>query len=194
MRDRVDIYKVTASIINKIDGEREYSSGKAILANLRNSVGKSLSSTVEVWPLLFENFPDHYLSESGRLTEEEQSVLLALQLYAIHQQGKGQSVNSRDREDRFERVIRKLRIGGESQAIDRRFNTLITATEFTEFSHHLRQLIKLLRSKLSDVKINYPALAEDLYWYQRGYSENIVLRWGKAYYSSQEDIKEQVND
>ena len=66
-------------------------------------------------------------------------------------------------------------------AIKRRFDTVLTANEFTEFAYHARGLIQLLRG--GDITLDYPRLAEDLYRYQFDENRNrIRLRWGEDYY------------
>jgi CRISPR system Cascade subunit CasB len=75
-----------------------------------------------------------------------------------------------------------LRDPNDSSAIDRRFNVLITSTTYEEFYYHLRQMVNLLRSNKRILPVNYARLAEDLYWFQRGYEENIRLRWAQNYY------------
>lgn len=196
MTNKIDVFYVTGCIIRKIDREREFSSGKAILANLRNSIGRSLSDTVDVWPIVFEFIPEHFLSDRGNLTAEEKAILYTLQLYAVHQQGLDHSVN--DFENNYKKIgqsLARLRTVDDSRAVDRRFNALITSTDFDELINHLRQMVKLLKSNYKDVKINYPALARDLYWFQRGYDEKVRLTWGKSYYrGKRQNEEEQVNE
>src|SRR5699024_8126909 len=69
----------------------------------------------------------------------------------------------------------------ESKAIDRRFNTLVTSTSFEELAHHLRHMIKLLRSR-SDGKVNYVYLSRDLFRYLNGYGDSVKMRWSRDYY------------
>ena len=133
---------------------------RANLAGIRNSINKPLSNAEEVLPILFESLPEEFLSKDGSLTAEENAILLTLQLYAIHQQGSSISVLMDENEDNWKNLgysLNSLRKGDDSLAIDRRFNTMITSSTFDELSHHLRQLIKLLKAK-SDVKINYGKL------------------------------------
>ncbi len=178
------VSSVTSKILVKLNALTDSSSGKAILAKLRNSVGKPLSETAEIWQLLFDNLPEEFLGKTGEASMEERAILTTLQLYAIHQQGAHKSVLL-EGEDRFKNIgysLKNLQKDGRQSSIDRRFNTMITATNFEELTYHLRHLIKLLKSKSSETKVDYAKLAEDLYWFLRGYEENIRLAWAREYY------------
>ncbi|KFN89185.1 hypothetical protein TMUPMC115_2567 [Tetragenococcus muriaticus PMC-11-5] len=74
-------------------------------------------------------------------------------------------------------------------AIDRRFNTMITSSSFEELTHHLRQMIQLLKAKNPDIAVNYAQLGNDLYWFLRNKEEKVRLDWAKAFYSRQESIE-----
>lgn len=93
MKSVKSVYEVMASILTKLNSTRNISSTKAIFAHLRNSVGQDLSKSVEVWPIVFEQMPIEFLNDKGKLTKEEFAIITSLQLYAIHQQGKEESVN-----------------------------------------------------------------------------------------------------
>ncbi|TPR19562.1 type I-E CRISPR-associated protein Cse2/CasB [Apilactobacillus timberlakei] len=95
-----DIYSVTAGIIKSLDHDLEASYTKAILAELRNSINRSNHYSGIVWQLLFERLPKDFLNNhrNGNLTKEERVILSTMQLYAIHQQGKQESVNSNFKE------------------------------------------------------------------------------------------------
>lgn len=50
-----------------------------------------------------------------------------------------------------------------------------------ELSHHMRGMVQLLRSK--NIPLDYPALAEDLFWYQQPeHQAQVRLRWGQDFY------------
>ncbi|KFN89186.1 hypothetical protein TMUPMC115_2568 [Tetragenococcus muriaticus PMC-11-5] len=89
------VFATIGKIIGKLDELRNNSSGKAALAHLRNSIGQPLSETVDIWPIVFEQMPDSFLGRSGRLTNEERAILTTLQIYALHQQSRTESVNKR---------------------------------------------------------------------------------------------------
>lgn len=208
------VFSVTARIISKVENTLQTSPTKAMLANLRNSVGKDFSHMIHVWELVFSEFPQEFLSYSGIPTKEENAIFITLQLYAIHQQGNSFSVNlstvneasivvdeadkkqvhgeSSDlRRQDIGLSLSKLRKEGDSKAIDRRFNAMITSTDIKEVSVHLRHLIKLAKRD-KNIRINYPKLAEDLFYFQLNQKERVRLRWGQSFYSN--FSKEEVNE
>ena len=194
---RDTVFSVTGRILGRLEAIRGESIGKATLANLRNSIGRPLSETIDVWPTVFEQMPKNFLSRSGELTDEEQAILTTLQMYALHQQGQNDNVNKISEKGEWDNIgisLKALRLGEDTRAIDRRFNTMITSTTFEEITHHLRQLIRLLKAKKSDEKVNYARLANDLYWYLRNQEENVRISWAKAYYSKRENIEEKGDD
>lgn len=183
-RKKETVYSVTGKIIYRLSQTLGTSSTKSTLANLRNSIGRPLSTSLDIWPIMYENMPDEFLSRSGELTAEELSILTTLQLYSIHQQGKAETVNMNSEDSYMDNIgysLSSLRVKEDSISTDRRFNALITSTSFDELTHHLRQFIKLLKVKTT-TKINYPLLANDLYWFLRGYGENTRLSWARQYY------------
>lgn len=190
---RNTIYSDTSHIIYQIASNLESSSSKAYLAQLRQSVGRDIYTAAGVFPLIFSNISDIHLGTGGKLTDGEQAIITTLQLYALHQQGKSLNVNVMDASDKEKNktewdrgrnlgaVLNSLRTEENSKAVDRRFNAMITADSFDELTIHLRHLIKLLKSR-SETKINYPQLAVDLYFYQKGFTDELRLKWSRSYY------------
>lgn len=190
---RNTIYSDTSHIIYQIASNLESSSSKAYLAQLRQSVGRDIYTAAGVFPLIFSNISDIHLGTGGKLTDGEQVIITTLQLYALHQQGKSINVNVMDASDKEKNktewdrgrnlgaVLNSLRTEENSKAVDRRFNAMITADSFDELTIHLRHLIKLLKSR-SETKINYPQLAVDLYFYQKGFTDELRLKWSRSYY------------
>ncbi|MBD3949328.1 type I-E CRISPR-associated protein Cse2/CasB [Tuanshanicoccus lijuaniae] len=182
---------ITYKILCKLTADLDVSNNKATIANLRNSIGKPLSQSVNIFPLIFDNFPHEFLGKNIDLTCEEKAILNTLQLFALYQQGNSESAFNRNRDSEFQinmgSSLSVLRIGDDVKAVDRRFNAMITAGTYEELIYHLRQMIKLLKSKTKlkkDVYINFPTLSNDLYWYLRGFEEQIRLKWAKTYYST----------
>lgn len=87
MANRGKVDKVTAKIIHRLENQRETSAGKAALAALRRSAGRSFAGAEAVWPMLLEQIPEELLSENGVPTPTENAIFVALQLYALCQQG-----------------------------------------------------------------------------------------------------------
>ena len=61
---------------------------------------------------------------------------------------------------------------------------MVTAGSFEELSHYLRQMIKILKANAANPSVNYPKLANDLFWMQKGKQDNILMDWARAYYQS----------
>lgn len=55
------VYRVSSSILNKINNTKETSKTKALLANIRNSVDKDMSDNIETMAYIFSNVPEDYL-------------------------------------------------------------------------------------------------------------------------------------
>ena len=85
--ERKSVDAVMGKIIGEIEPIKTLGSGKALLAGIRDSIGKELTNAPQVWPLLFENLPEEYLGDKARITAEENAIYLSLQIYALMQQG-----------------------------------------------------------------------------------------------------------
>lgn len=181
-----NIYSISQKILIPLANSRETSAGKATLAHLRSSAGGSRDSLMKVWPLLFENLPENFLGYGKNLSHAEKSILTSLQMFAIHQQALSESVLINYEEKEFSNMgtsLKHLRSPEDSLAVDRRFNTMITAATYEELVHHLRQMIKLLRSRSKEtVKVDYAKLSQDLYWFLRGNEDGLRLAWARQYY------------
>lgn len=185
MSQQIKVSSVVSQIIGGL-GERLNTSGaKKDLANLRKSIGKNLGESAEIWPLIFENVPESFLSHNGIPTYEENAIVHALQLYALHQQSKSTSVQLKRTEDsKFQNIgssLKILRTPDNKNAVDRRFNTMITASTYKELVYHLGHLIRLLRREES-AQVDYALLSDDLFWFQVGKQEQVRLRWAQSYY------------
>lgn len=173
-------------IIAEIEPIKNLGSGKALLAGIRDSIGKELIHAPQVWPLLFSNLPEEFLGNKAKITAEENAIYLSLQIYAVMQQGSSKSARGEEQPTRnIGESLRDLR-GDESKtkAMDERFNTMVTAGSFEELSHYLRQMIKILKANTANPSINYPKLANDLFWMQKGKQDNILMDWARAYYQT----------
>lgn len=190
--EKKSVYKVTANILYDLASMLNTSTGRAVLANLRNSIGKPITQTVGAWAFIFDKIPEEFQGQYENPSREENAILIALQMYALHQQGNDVSVNISSTDNRWKNIgdsLRSLRFLDDGKGIDRRFNAMITASGFEEIIYHLRQLIKILKSK-SEQKINYAKLAEDLYDLQNDYKfEKVRFNWARSYYSNKGEEK-----
>jgi len=179
--EQKSVGQVTADIIQKIEREKDHRA--TVLARLRSSIGKPLEEAGDVWPLLFENMPKQYLGRYGEETPEERAVYMTLQLYAMCMQGtSGTVISDPSFKGTIGMSLRNGRDPDDSRALDRRFNALITADTFAELAHHLRQLLKIVKSK-KEMTVNFGRLADDLYRYINGKQHRVCFRWAQDYYS-----------
>ena len=171
------MYGTMMKILAHLNNSQEKKNLTGNLAAIRNSIGKSYEDATEIWPILFPLIPCEYLG-NGPLSYEERALIVTLQLYAIGQQGSNKI--SDDGSNSIGKSLQRIR-DEKSISLDRRFNSMLTATTFEEFTYHLRQLFKLGKSKYT-FSVNFPALAEDLFWYQNGGNKQICLKWARDYY------------
>ena len=185
--EKQSVYSTMMRILAYMNNPQEQNNLAGNLAAIRNSIGKNYGDATEVWPILFPLIPQEYLG-TGPLNYEEKALLVTLQVYAIGQQGSNKMMN--DRSNSIGSSLNRIR-DEKSASLDRRFNAMLTATTFDEFTYHLRQIIKLGKSK-NAFSANFPALAEDLYWYQNGRSKQVCLKWARDYYrpTNKDDIKQ----
>ena len=190
------VESVTRNIINDIDSDLNSSQSRGNLANIRNSINRPLNNSTNLLQLLFRYLPEDFLSTDGKLTNEEKAVVTTIQLYALHQQSKKDSMLLSDEDEKWKNLgysLSFLRSEKNSVAVDRRFNTMITSSTFEELSHHMRQMIKLLKSK-TDAKVNYTKLSGDLYKFLTGYGEEVKFSWASRYYFVKNEKEEGVEE
>lgn len=184
---KLNVYKETASILRKLDNTRENPGTKAIFANIRNSINKDSTVSMDALAFVFQNIPDEFLGFNKNLNDYEKAILTAVQMYALHQQAKTDSVFKIEYDEGEKRqnlgdALKTVRDKeDDTKAIDRRFNAMITSSNFEELSHHLRQMIKLLKAK-SDAQVDYASLAYDLYWFLKNQREGLKIKWSRSYY------------
>ena len=110
----------------------EGSAQRALLARLRRGVGKAPGELPELWGVLFEGFPDKWMSGSGQATRSEWAAYIALTLFALHQQSKDPKTAPMHRKGQsLGRALNRLAGGDdeEKERILRRFRQLAAAAE-----------------------------------------------------------------
>lgn len=191
MSKREQVGKYVYKQITMLTAEKDYSSGKARLANLRRGAGKVPGELPELWGAFLNNIPDELLGKNGTPSRAEWAIYLALTLFALHQQGNSESVNAENISlgKAAAGLMEKPNDDDERERVMRRLGPVVTANDMPELSHHLRCLIQLMGSK--GVKLDYCKLAEDLYDYQFDETRKEVrLRWGQDFYYDKKDEKE----
>lgn len=179
-----DIYVFVKQKIRALSQAQE-SVVKSSLAQLRRGVGKHPGSLPGLWGITLDGLPNALLSTDwqGVPTYGEWSVHTAITLFALHQQGHDYKTKFMSRDgEKFGMAIRKLAPSDDDlPRIKRRFDAVITADSIEEVSQHLRGLVQLLKSK--SIPLDYPELAQDLYWFQiQKARDNVRLKWGQDFY------------
>lgn len=174
------------AIIARLYSQLEYSAGKAKLAKLRNSMGRT--DQTDTYSFLFEMMPEELFGKTKELSDEERAMICSLQLYALLQQGRDDCAHSKSESyQNFGSSLSKLRKDiGESEAIDRRFNALILSDTAEEFQVHLRYLISLFKSKVKTGSVDFAKLAADIYRFIRWEDGKMQVRltWSRKYYKN----------
>ena len=169
--------------ITELSENKNGSAVRAALARLRRGIGKAPGSMPELWEATLKDLPQELIGKGQDPSYGEWAVHTALTLFALHQQGKDLKLQCMNKDGEFLGIsLRKLVSDDEEEKrIKRRFDAASTSSSMEEFSHHLRGLIQLLKAK--SIPLDYPALAEDLYWLQMPNARDSVrLRWGRDFY------------
>lgn len=192
-----EVSNAVQKIIRQYLSNADAASCRAILAKLRHSIGKPLSQSVDIWPLILTSVPDNFLSEYEGKNLKLQAVIYTLQIYSLYEQGNlsvedistecpTTNANTLVQSSSYNMgsCLRILRLDEKQRkAMDRRFSNLITSDNIDHFYYNLRQLTGILKSKTKDrhQHINYPRLARDLYLFNFN-PEKIRLSWAQEYY------------
>lgn len=183
--------------VSWLTGNTNDSSARATLAKLRRGIGRSPGSMPELWEATLKDLPQELMGRGQDPSKGEWAVYTTLTLWALHQQGKDlrQQCMSKGGESFGIALRRLVSDDDEEKRIKRRFDAVSTSNSMEEFSHHLRGLIQLLKGKT--IPLDYPALAEDLYWLQfPNTRDSVRLRWGRDFYrppKSEEDDSKKEN-
>ena len=155
----------------------------AALARLRRGVGKSPGDVIDVleYTLLPADVPQ---PRQDAATPQEWAVHVAMTLFAVHQQSRGERMHRRG--TGLGTALRSLHTGDSRALPDplvRRFRMLGTADSFAELSHHLRGVVQLLRA--GRAPLDYALLADQLLAWQRFGPDRVQLRWGREFYRTE---------
>ena len=144
--------------------------------------------------MTLEGLPETLTGKGNGPTRGEWAVHTALTLYALHQQGKDLKAHCMSKEGVPLGVSVRSLVDPDNNnetAVKRRLDAAATSNSLEEFSHHLRSLVQLLKSK--DIPLDYPMLTKDLYWFQfPDARDSVRLRWGRDFYrirQNEENVK-----
>ena len=181
--------------ISRLSGSSNEAAVRATLARMRRGIGNKPGSIPALWDVTLNGLDESLTSKAGEPTMGEWAVHTALTLYALHQQGKDiqQNAMSKDKNTLGISLRKLIQNEEDEKRIKRRFDAAATSDSLEEFSHHLRGLIQLLKTQ--DIPLDYPALAEDLYWFQLSeVRDSIKLRWGRDFYRINRNVEHNGNN
>ncbi|MFC5996765.1 type I-E CRISPR-associated protein Cse2/CasB [Pseudonocardia hispaniensis] len=157
----------------------------AALARLRHGAGKAPGEVLDILEFtVSDTFAPGPEDAPG---PEEWAVHVALTLFAVHQQSRGERMHRRGRG--LGTALRSLHTGAPTDIPDpllRRFRMLGTANSFPELTHHLRGAVQLLRA--AGVPLDYGRLADQLVTWQRFGPDRVQLTWGREFYRTHRTI------
>lgn len=172
----------TAKKLAQLQEQRGEASFRGILAHLRRGAGCTPGEMPQLWGFFLDGMPEEWMG-NREPSRAEWAIYTALTLFALHQQGKDPETEwmSQPGAPLGKSVAGLIGSPEEESRVARRFHTLATSASMEELSHHMRGMVQLLRSK--NIPLDYPALAEDLFWYQNAeYQAQVRLRWGQDFY------------
>lgn len=188
-------YRITR-IFSSPDAQR-----RAALANLRRGVGYAPGAVPELWGEFLADWERFFKDDDSTPYVEyervraEWAVYTALTLFAMHQQGSESPVHTdgqcspgnpqrgapEDPPRGFGTAVGRLvKNQDDIERVLHRFNPAATAVDMAEAAHHLRGLIRILRSE--SIGLDYAELAADLYQLSTESADKVRLKWGRDFY------------
>lgn len=158
----------------------------AALARLRRGVGKQPGEVLE---LLEYTVPEQlWPGPDDQPGPEEHAVHVAMTLFAVHQQSRGERMHRRGRG--LGSALRSLHSGGDKlpDPLKHRFRMLGTADSFPELTHHLRGVVQLLR--VGGQPLDYGLLTDQLVTWQRRGRSSVQLVWGRQFHRTRRTASE----
>lgn len=183
------ISRITYEIIQEL--YRHGNPNKAVLASIRSATSITSPHAQKIWPIMIDKLDESMMSRSGQPTSAEIAIYAALRLYAIYQQGQDPFVYGLSGKDESAEgltlfgALANLRKDEQVRvALDRHVQALFGTTNVNSVINSMTHLVEILKASNSHQKIDYPKLAEDLYWFQQNFrlANNVRLKWGQQYY------------
>ena len=185
------IQSATISIIRQLYNDGNLNKG--VLASVRHATALTSPQAQTLWPVMMAHLEPNMLSQDGQPTKAEVAVYTAIRFYAIQQQGTESLVygpanphaDVKDQGMPLFRALARLRRNEETRvALDRRMQPLLATTNVASIINALTHLVSMLKANDQLQKIDYPRLAQDLYWFQQDYehASQVRLQWGQQYY------------
>lgn len=191
------VYNAIKKTIYVLSNINDTSYVKTQLAILRKSVGNK--KIPDVLPIIIQYIPDEYIGQKAELSDGEQAILNTMQLYAIVNQGNIENLKVVEPRNPWENlgtslsVLRNSNGSSYKAALDKRFNIMITSETYDEFLYHLRQMIRIIKSK-KQIYIDFPKLGEDLFAFLKGKEDDVRISWSRQYYLVRDTVENRKGD
>ena len=186
MSDSNEIYIFMKKKINMLDKDEPYS--RAACAKLRRAAGKKPGASMDIMDIMLMGASRKWDSINGEPSFAEWAVHTALTMYALHRQGKDNSMNAERISFGTAAAWLVKKDEAKMDSVRRRFNVVATALNLNDLAHHVRSMVRMFRA--DDIKMDYPLFAKDLFLFQLpGGAEKIRLKWSERFYGNI-DIKQ----
>ena len=191
------VYNAIKKNIYVLSNINDVSYVKTQLAILRKSVGNK--KIADVLPIIIQYIPDEYIGQKAELSDGEQAILNTMQLYAIVNQGNIENLKVVEPSNPWENMgtslslLRNSNGSSDKAALDKRFNIMITSETYDEFLYHLRQMIRIIKSK-KQIYIDFPKLGEDLFAFLKGKEDDVRISWSRQYYLVRDIVENRKGD
>lgn len=164
----------------------------AALARLRRGAGREAGQLPDLWnlvdttPLHEPHEGPHSLSEK-QLARAEDALHVALTLWALHQQSRGEAgmhqSGSPGKPRGVGAAVRRMMKPGEiDEPLRKRLVRVGTASDLTTLAQRLRDIVLLLRRE--QFPLDYALLAGQLYhWQQPGGPDAVRREWGRSFHA-----------
>lgn len=164
-----------------LTGNLNAGDAKARLAQLRRGIGKKPGELPELWGIFLQTLPEELMGQGTEPSRAEWAIYTALTLFALHQQGHAESVDSPGMEYSLGCSARKLVQNGEEERIRFKLSLAAQADDMVELAYRLKTMVRLFSA--DNIQLDYADLAKDMFLFQSDkYTDRIRLKWGQDFY------------
>ena len=150
-----------------------------VLASLRISNSLEDRHAQKIWPYIFKESRSII-----RIVPSERAMYSALKLYAIHQQGKQDTVYKPIKDEGLELIVALAKVRNlvnNPKSFDVRLGKLLVTKDFVSFTKQLSSLVKIMSIVASsNTKIDYAILASNFCKLQESTNQarKVIIDWG----------------
>lgn len=163
----------------------------AALARLRRGAGKNPMAVPDLWGLIDTTALHDAGLSVWELEQAENALYVALPLWALHQQARGDGMHVREHGRELGAAVRKLMLeldnsGEINEPIRKRLVRAGNAASLPILAVRLREIVLLLRQE--SVALDYALLTDQLCRWQRTTERDRVRRaWGRSFHTRAKD-------